>query len=83
MAHEGVPVNDVRVSRVHATVEWRGGQFVLADASSFGTWVYMGNQSEPVVLRRTECVLVGLGQIVLGCTREDDAAPTVKFAVSA
>lgn len=82
-ATASMPLNDSRVSRLHATAEWRGGQFVLCDASSFGTWVYMGNQTEPVVLRRTECVLVGAGQIALGCTRDDEAAPVVRFAVSA
>ena len=76
-------LNDSRVSRVHATVEWRGGHFVLSDTSSFGTWVYMGNQSEPVVLRRTECYLVGQGQIVLGCEREAESAPAVAFSVRA
>ncbi len=76
-------LNDSRVSRLHATLEWRGGQFVLGDASSFGTWVYMGNQSEPVVLRRTECYLVGNGQIALGCERDADSAPLVTFAVRA
>lgn len=76
-------VNDSRVSRVHATVEWRGGQFVLNDVSSFGTWVYVGNQTEPVVLRRTECYLVGQGQITLGCERDADAAPVVLFTVRA
>ena len=74
-------VNDVRVSRAHATVEWRGGQFVLADASSFGTWVYFGNHPEPVVLRRTDCYLVGQGQIALGCDRNADAAPIASFTV--
>ena len=76
-------VNDPRVSRVHATVQWRGGQFVLSDASSFGTWVYMGNQSEPVVLRRTECYLVGEGVIALGCDRNAEEAPLVTFSVRA
>jgi adenylate cyclase len=76
-------VNDSRVSRLHATVEWRGGHFVLGDASSFGTWVYMGNQTEPVVLRRTECYLVGQGQISLGCEREAESAPMVTFSVKA
>ena len=75
-------LNDVRVSRVHATVEWRGGHFVLSDASSFGTWVYMGNQTEPVVLRRTDCYLVGTGQISLGCERDADNAPLVLFSVT-
>ncbi|MDZ4076192.1 MAG: adenylate/guanylate cyclase domain-containing protein [Hylemonella sp.] len=74
-------VNDPRVSRLHATLEWRGGQFVLTDASSFGTWVYLGNQDEAVVLRRTECTLVGSGQIVLGCAREDEDAPVIAFSI--
>ena len=74
-------INDARVSRVHATVEWRGTQFVLSDTSSFGTWVYMGNQTEPVVLRRTECYLVGQGQITLGCDRHSESAPQVQFSV--
>ncbi|MFN4351819.1 MAG: adenylate/guanylate cyclase domain-containing protein [Hylemonella sp.] len=74
-------VNDPRVSRLHATLEWRGGQFVLTDASSFGTWVYLGNQNEAVVLRRTECTLVGSGQIVLGCAREDEDAPVIAFSI--
>lgn len=76
-------INDGRVSRVHATAEWRGGHFILSDTSSFGTWVYMGNQSEPVILRRTECYLVGQGQISLGCEREAEAAPLVLFSVKA
>ncbi|MDE2607568.1 MAG: adenylate/guanylate cyclase domain-containing protein [Burkholderiales bacterium] len=74
-------VNDTRVSRLHATIEWRGGHFVLIDASSFGTWVYFGNQPEPVVLRRTECYLVGQGQIALGCDRNAEAAPVATFSV--
>jgi class 3 adenylate cyclase len=74
-------VNDPRVSRLHATLEWRGGQFVLADASSFGTWVYLGNQSEAMVLRRTECTLVGSGHIVPGCARVDENAPVIAFSI--
>ncbi|MES2953959.1 MAG: adenylate/guanylate cyclase domain-containing protein, partial [Pseudomonadota bacterium] len=65
-AGASLALNDPRVSRMHATLEWRGGQFVLSDASSYGTWVYFGNQSEAVVLRRTECYLVGSGQISAG-----------------
>ena len=76
-------VNDARVSRLHATIEWRGGNYVLTDASSFGTWVYFGSQPEPVVLRRTECYLVGQGQIALGCDRKAEAAPVASFAVLA
>ena len=78
-----LPVNDSRVSRIHATVEWRGGQSVLSDVSSFGTWVYMGNQVEPVVLRRSDCYLVGQGVIALGCDRGAEDAPLASFAVQA
>lgn len=74
-------INDPRVSRMHATVEWRGGQFVLSDASSYGTWVYFGDQSQAVVLRRTECYLVGRGQMVLGCERHEEQAPMIEFSV--
>jgi adenylate cyclase len=76
-------INDGRVSREHATLEWRGGHFVLGDTSSFGTWVYFGGQAEPVVLRRTECYLVGSGQIALGCERDAQEAPIVRFNVRA
>ena len=82
-ASASLSLNDARVSRVHATVGWRGGHFVVSDTSSFGTWVYMGNQHEPLVLRRTESYLVGQGQIVLGCEREAENAPTVAFSVRA
>jgi class 3 adenylate cyclase len=76
-----IAFNDSRVSRLHASIEWIGGHFVLSDASSFGTWVYFGNQPEPVVLRRTECYLVGQGQIALGCDRNAEAAPLATFSV--
>lgn len=74
-------LNDPHVSRMHATLEWRGGQFVLSDASSYGTWVYFGNQNEAVVLRRTECYLVGSGQICAGCERKE-GSPLISFSIS-
>ena len=77
-----LPVLDPRVSRVHASIRSRGGQIVLSDASSFGTWVYFGNQAEAVALRRTECFLVGFGQLSLGCKIDADKAPLVGFEVN-
>jgi class 3 adenylate cyclase len=74
-------VSDPRVSRSHASVQVRGNQFVLTDASSYGTWVYVGGQSEPLVLRRTDCVLVGEGEISLGCERTAENAALVRFSV--
>ena len=74
-------LNDRRVSRTHATIEWSAGQFVLSDNSSFGTWVYLGAQPEPMILRRTKCFLVGAGQFVLGCDRAEEDAPLIDFSV--
>lgn len=82
-AESALHINDPRVSRVHATLAWRGGQFVLTDTSTYGTWVYMGNQLDAVVLRRTECYLVGSGQIVPGSVRGDNAAPLISFVIKA
>jgi len=79
-AGASLALNDPRVSRMHAMLEWRGGQFVLSDASSYGTWVYFGNQSEAVVLRRTECYLVGSGQISAGCERKE-GSPLISFSI--
>jgi adenylate cyclase len=75
-------INDSRVSRTHASVQVRGDQFVLTDTSSYGTWVYWGAQAEPLVLRRTDCVLVGEGELSLGCERSSDKAPVVSFSVT-
>jgi adenylate cyclase len=74
-------INDPRVSRAHASVQVRGDQFVLTDTSTYGTWVYLGGQAEPLVLRRTDCVLVGEGELSLGCERGSDKAPMVNFSV--
>jgi len=76
-------INEARVSRVHATVEWRGGQFILSDTSSSGSWVYFGEQREPLVLRRTECYLVGHGEIALACERGAGSGPLLRFEVRA
>ena len=75
----GLSLNDPRVSRLHATLAWRGGNFVLTDASSYGTWVYLGLPSDGVLLRRTECYLSGSGTIVPGCERGDEDAPLITF----
>jgi class 3 adenylate cyclase len=77
-----LPILDPRVSRVHATITNRAGQIVLTDTSSFGTWVYFGTQVEAVALRRTECFLVGYGQLSLGCEIGADKAPLLAFEVS-
>ena len=43
-----------RVSRLHAKIDWRHGNFVLTDVSSYGTWVRFGSNSMEFALRRTD-----------------------------
>lgn len=74
-------VNDPRVSRTHARIEWRNGSFMLIDESSYGSWVRFAGSSADLMLRRDECVLHGKGEIALGTAFTDAAAPLVSFVV--
>jgi hypothetical protein len=75
-------VNDPRVSRLHAQIDWRNGAFVLTDVSSFGTWLrFVGSDTE-LALRRDDCVLHGRGEIALGAPFSDFSVPTVSFQLS-
>lgn len=74
-------VNDPRVSRTHARIDWRNGSVVLVDVSSFGCWVRFSGGGADLLLRREECVLHGRGEIALGTTFSDLSAPIVSFSV--
>ena len=75
-------VNDPRVSRIHARLEWRNGSVVFVDASSYGSWVrFAGAKGSDVLLRRAECVLHGNGEIALGASFSDASVPTIKFTI--
>lgn len=74
-------VNDPRVSRTHATIEWRNGSFVMVDESSYGSWVRFAGSGADLMLRRDECVLHGQGQIALGTSFGEPSAPIVSFVV--
>ena len=76
-------VNDPRVSRTHARLEWRNGSVVLVDVSSYGSWIrFAGANSGDVLLRREECVLHGEGELALGASFADPSVPTVHFKVT-
>ncbi len=74
-------VNDQRVSREHARIEWSRGAFALVDLSRFGTWLRFDGQ-EPLLLRRDSCLLHGSGAIALGVAFADSSAPVLRFQVS-
>ena len=73
-------VDDSRVSRSHARVDWHSGSFQLLDLSYNGTYVRF-NDGEIVSLRRGSCTLHGSGSIGLGGTPSDPASACVSFDV--
>lgn len=76
------PVNDPRVSRTHARLEWRNGSVVLVDVSTYGCWVrFNGAIGSDVLLRREECVLHGVGELALGASFADATVPKVTFKI--
>ena len=75
------PVNDQRVSRMHVRIDRRGGNFILEDLSSYGTWVRFAHSDSAIALRRQECTLSGSGEIALGASFDDFSAPCVSFSI--
>jgi class 3 adenylate cyclase len=74
-------IDDSRVSRLHARIDWHGGTFSLTDLSFNGTYVRFAGDSEVVALRRGTCTLHGSGTIGLGSAPLDATAPAVRFEV--
>ncbi len=73
-------VDDSRVSRSHARLDWHSGSFQLTDLSYNGTYVRF-NDGEIVSLRRGSCTLHGAGSIGLGGSPADPASACVSFDV--
>lgn len=74
-------IDDSRVSRSHARIDWHGGTFQLTDLSYNGTYVRFGESGETLALRRGTCTLHGSGTIGLGTPPTDALSPSVKFEV--
>jgi len=74
-------IDDSRVSRSHARIDWQGGTFQLTDLSYNGTYVRFAGDSGIVSLRRGTCTLHGHGIIGLGSPPVDAATPHVRFEV--
>ena len=73
-------VDDGRVSRSHARVDWHSGSFQITDLSYNGTYVRF-NDGEIVSLRRGSCTLHGSGTIGLGGSPRDPGSACVYFDV--
>lgn len=74
-------IDDSRVSRLHARLEWTGGSFQITDLSSNGTYVRYGVPDQVVTLRRGTCTLHGRGSIALGVNSLVADTPAIDFEV--
>lgn len=74
-------IDDARVSRLHARIDWHGGTFQFSDLSYNGSFVRFDNDPEIVTLRRGQCTLHGSGAIGLGSPPTDPFAPCLRFEV--
>ena len=74
-------IDDDRVSRSHARIDWHGGTFQLTDLSYNGTYVRFDNDPEIISLRRGACTLHGAGVIGLGTPPSEPVSPCVRFEV--
>ena len=74
-------IDDNRVSRSHARIDWHGGTFQLTDLSYNGTYVHFDNDPEIISLRRGACTLHGAGVIGLGTPPSEPVSPCVRFEV--
>ena len=74
-------IDDTRVSRSHARIDWHGGTFQLTDLSYNGTYVRFDHDPEVISLRRGTCTLHGSGVIGLGAPPSDAVGPSVRFEV--
>lgn len=75
-------VNDPRVSRTHARLEWRNGCVMLVDVSSYGSWVRFSEVGGAVYsfAARRVCFAWQRG-VGAGASFADISVPTVAFTV--
>jgi adenylate cyclase len=78
--HNDVVVNDSRVSRSHARIEYNRGKFTLIDQSSNGTTVQIQGKKS-VLLNREETKLLGNGIIGLGRKVTPESEVALHFTI--
>lgn len=79
-SHNDVVVNDGRVSRSHARIEYRRGKFILIDQSTNGTFALIQGKKS-VTLRRDEASLLGSGIIGLGREVTDESPVAIHYSI--
>lgn len=78
--HNDVVVDDGRVSRTHARIEYRRGKYILIDQSSNGTHLLIQGKKS-VVIKRDESQLIGNGLIGLGRAPTPESPKAIQFTI--
>jgi class 3 adenylate cyclase len=68
-----VVIDDERVSRFHATIEWRRGMVMLRDHSTNGSFVRLADETQGHFLRREALPIRGAGLLSFGAGGTDCA----------
>jgi adenylate cyclase len=79
-SHNDVVVNDERVSRTHARIEYRRGKFILIDQSTNGTFALIKGKKS-ITLRRDEASLLGSGIIGLGREVTNESPVAIHYSI--
>lgn len=77
----GLQIDEARVSRTHARIDWMGGGLQVADLSINGTYVRFTGDDEVLSLRRGACTLHGSGEIGLGGSPNEVGVPLLQFHI--
>jgi len=78
--HNDLVVNDNRISRSHARVEYRRGKFFLIDQSTNGTFALIQGKKK-IHLKRDEKQLLGTGIIGLGRKVTPDSPKVIQYTI--
>jgi len=78
--HNDVVVNDGRVSRSHARIEYNRGKFSLIDQSTNGTFALIQGKKS-INLKRDEAALLGSGIIGLGREVTPDSPLAIHYSI--
>lgn len=77
----GLQIDEARVSRTHARIDFAGGALQITDLSINGTYLRFAGDDEVLSLRRGSCTLHGSGDIGLGGSPNEVGVPVLQFNV--
>ncbi|MEW5908455.1 MAG: adenylate/guanylate cyclase domain-containing protein [Thermodesulfobacteriota bacterium] len=78
--YNDIVVDDRRVSRSHARIEYRRGKFILVDQSTNGTCLLAEGEA-PKTLIRDEAPISGKGRIGLGYEPDTESSEVIRYEI--